>query len=51
MPVRTHGFNSVGKKYPKLTEVGPRRKETRIGHENDKRGFDRKVAPCAKKPL
>jgi hexosaminidase len=35
------GWRIEIKRYPKLTEVGACRKETRIGHERDKAGFDR----------
>jgi hexosaminidase len=34
------GWRIEIKKYPKLTEVGAWRKETRAGHERDKAGFD-----------
>jgi hexosaminidase len=34
------GWRIEIKKYPKLTEVGAWRKETRLGHERDKAGFD-----------
>ncbi len=34
------GWRLEIKKYPKLTEVGAWRKETRAGHERDKAGFD-----------
>ncbi|HXG65660.1 MAG TPA: beta-N-acetylhexosaminidase, partial [Blastocatellia bacterium] len=36
------GWRIEIKKYPKLTQVGAWRKETRVGHENDKKGFDGK---------
>ncbi|HPT26990.1 MAG TPA: beta-N-acetylhexosaminidase [Bryobacteraceae bacterium] len=34
------GWRIEIKKYPRLTEVGSIRKETRIGHEREARGFD-----------
>jgi len=34
------GWRIEIRKYPKLTQVGAWRKETRIGHEGHKRGFD-----------
>ncbi|HEY3291335.1 MAG TPA: beta-N-acetylhexosaminidase [Anaerolineae bacterium] len=34
------GWRIEIRKYPKLTEIGSMRKETRIGHENKKLGFD-----------
>ncbi|MCW5978436.1 MAG: beta-N-acetylhexosaminidase [Bryobacteraceae bacterium] len=36
------GWRIEIKKYPKLTEIGSKRKETRVGLENEKRGFDGK---------
>jgi hexosaminidase len=34
------GWRIEIKRYPKLTSVGSMRKETRVGHERDKKGFD-----------
>ncbi len=34
------GWRIEIRKYPRLTEIGSMRKETRIGHENKKLGFD-----------
>ena len=36
------GWRIEIKKYPKLTQVGGWRKQTRLGHENRPRGFDKK---------
>jgi hexosaminidase len=36
------GWRIEIRKYPKLTEIGAWRKETRAGHENDAKGFDGK---------
>jgi hexosaminidase len=36
------GWRIEVKQYPKLTEIGSVRKETRLGHERDKGGFDGK---------
>jgi hexosaminidase len=36
------GWRIEIRKYPKLTEIGSRRKETRLGHEDKKGGFDGK---------
>lgn len=35
------GWRVEIKKYPRLTEIGSMRKETRIGHELQRRGFDK----------
>lgn len=35
------GWRVEIRKYPKLTEIGSMRKETRLGHEQHKRGFDK----------
>lgn len=34
------GWRIEIQKYPKLTEIGSVRKETRVGHEREKKGFD-----------
>jgi hexosaminidase len=36
------GWRVEIKRYPKLTEIGSMRKETRVGHEREKKGFDGK---------
>jgi len=36
------GWRIEIKRYPRLTSVGSMRKETRVGHENDPKGFDGK---------
>jgi hexosaminidase len=36
------GWRIEIKRYPKLTEIGSIRKETRVGHERDAKGFDGK---------
>lgn len=36
------GWRIEVKRYPKLTEIGSIRKETRVGHERDAKGFDGK---------
>ncbi len=36
------GWRIEIKKYPKLTQIGAWRKETRLGHEREQRGFDGK---------
>jgi hexosaminidase len=36
------GWRVEIRKYPRLTEIGSMRKETRLGHERDRKGFDGK---------
>jgi len=36
------GWRIEIRKYPRLTEIGSIRKETRVGHERDRKGFDGK---------